>query len=239
MDLYLLYVAEWIGAVAVGMIAGLSPKFTRVKLVFKYPRREGVVALGVAAFTLFIALAVRSIASLSVFGLSADMSQRVLVAAAGLVPVIVALWRRKQPVRSAGWSREKLNAALQLGLALVFLSIFLRGKFSAVVTGLNSQTLSLLGFSLLMALMEETAFRGFIQPRLASWWGEIAGWLAAAGLFVICQLPRLLAAPEQLVFNLVVLAGQTLVAGYVMRRSGHALAPSLYRAVSSWLIFFS
>jgi membrane protease YdiL (CAAX protease family) len=161
------------------------------------------------------------------------------VALGALVPVIVALWRRKQPVRSAGWSREKMNAALQLGLALAFLSIFLRGKFGAVVTGLNSQTLFMLGYALVVALMEETAFRGFIQPRLSSWWGETAGWLAAAALFVLCQLPRLLAAPDQLVFNLVLVTGQSLVAGYLMQRSGHVLAPGLFRAVSTWLFIFS
>lgn len=237
MELYILFAAEWIGAVAVGMIAGLSPKFTRVKLMFKYPRREGVVALGVALFAMFIAVVVASIPAMALGGLSEDWSERLVVAAGAMVPVAVALWRRKQPVRSAGWSRDKLNASLQLGLALVFFTVFLRGKFSAVVTGLNSQTLTLLGYALVLSLMEETAFRGFIQPRLASWWGEVAGWLAAAGLFVVCQLPRLLAAPEQLAFNLVLAVGQSVVAGYLMRRSGHALAPALYRAVSGWLLF--
>ena len=65
---------------------------------------------------------------------------------------------------------------------------------------------------------------------------EIAGWLATAALFVLCQLPRLLANPEQLVFNLVLVVGQSVVAGYLMRRSGHVLAPGLYRAVSVWLL---
>ncbi len=237
LNLYILFAAEWVGAVAVGMIAGLSPKFTRIKLMFKYPRREGVVALGVFVFALFIALVVSAIPNLSVLGLTRDWSERLLVAAGALVPVGVALWRRKQPVRSAGWSRDKLNAALQLGLALAFLSIFLRGKFSGVITGLNSQTLTLLGYCLVLALMEETAFRGFIQQRLASWWGEVPGWLAASALFVVCQLPRLLAAPDQLVFNLVLSVVQSLFAGYLMRRSGHALAPALYRAISGWLLF--
>jgi len=239
MDMYILFAAEWIGAVAVGMIAGLSPKFTRIKLAFKYPRREGVVSLGVFLFAMFIALVISSIPSLALGSLSRDQSERLIVAAGSLVPVIVALWRRKQPVRSAGWSREKLYAALQLGMALAFFSIFLRGKFNAVITGLNSESLGLLAYCLVMALMEETAFRGFIQPRLASWWGETAGWLAASALFVLCQLPRLLAVPEQLLFNLVLVVGQSLVAGYLMQRSGHVLAPALYRAVSIWLLFFA
>jgi membrane protease YdiL (CAAX protease family) len=184
-----------------------------------------------------IAMVVSSIPSVALGSLSRDQSERLLVAAGALVPVIVALWRRKQPVRSAGWSREKLNAALQLGLALAFFSIFLRGKFNAVVSGLNSETLGLLAYCLVIVLMEETAFRGFIQPRLASWWGDTAGWLAAAALFVLCQLPRLWPVQENFLFNLVLVLGQSLVAGYLMRRSGHVLAPALYRAVSIWLLF--
>jgi membrane protease YdiL (CAAX protease family) len=238
METYLLFISEWIGGVAVAMIAGTSTKFTRVKLVFKYPQREGVVALGIFLLTLFLAFVLASVPALSISGLPDDLTKRLLLAVGGLVPVIVALWRRKQPVRSAGWSRDKLSPAVQLGLALAFLTIFLRGKFNAVVLGLGGNgVLSMLAYSLAVAFLEETVFRGYIQPRLAAWWGEYPGWLAASGLFVICQLPRLLAAPDQLVFNLILTTGQSLVAGFIMQRSGHVMAPAVYRAVSGWLLF--
>ena len=238
METYLLFISEWIGGIAVAMIAGTSAKFTRVKLMFKYPRREGVVALGIFLLSLFLAFVLASVPPLSISGLPDDLTKRLFLAAGSMVPVIVALWRRKQPVRSAGWSREKLAPAIQLGLALAFLTIFLRGKFSAVVLGLGSPgVLSMLAYWLAAAFLEETVFRGYIQPRLSSWWGEYPGWLAASGLFVICQLPRLLAAPDQLVFNLFLTAGQGLVAGFIMQRSGHVMAPALYRAVSNWLLF--
>jgi membrane protease YdiL (CAAX protease family) len=239
MENYLLFISEWIGGIAVAMIAGTSTKFTRVKLVFKYPRREGVVALGIFLLSLFLAFVLASVPPLSISGLSSDLTKRLFLAAGGLVPVIVALWRRKQPVRSAGWSREKLNPALQLGLALAFLTIFLRGKFAAVVTGLGGDgILGMLAYSLAVVFIEETIFRGYIQPRLGAWWGEYPGWLAASALFVLCQLPRLLAAPDQLVFQLVLAAGQSLVAGFIMLRSGHVMSSGLYRAVSEWLLFF-
>jgi hypothetical protein len=32
---------------------------------------------------------------------------------------------------------------------------------------------------------------------------------------------------------------QSLVAGFIMQRSGHVLSPAMYRAVSDWLIFVS
>lgn len=239
MDQILLFISEWIGAVAVAMIAGNSMKFQRVKLVFKYPRREGIVALGVFVMVIMLAMILGPIPTASLTGLPNELSSRLLVAVGGVVPVVVALWRRKQPVRSAGWGREKLSPAFQLGLALIFLTIFLRGKFGVVVTSLGeSGVLAMLAYSLVVVALEETVFRGYIQLRLAAWWGETTGWLAAAGLFVLCQLPRLLAAPEQLALNLTFVVVQSLAAGFIMQRSSHTLAPTLYRAVSGWLLFF-
>ena len=238
MDTYLLYISEWAGAVAVAMIAGISLRFKRSRLVFKYPRREGVVALGVFAFIMLLAIILVNMAPFSILGLPVDLSQRIFLAVAGLVPVGVALWRRKQPVRSAGWPRDKLSAALQLGLALAFLTIFLRGKFTALLNGLNGSELEMLGFLLVAALLEETTFRGYIQPRLAAWWGEAPGWLATAGFFVLWQLPfLLLGAPETLPTNLLIAGAQSLVASYIMQRCHHVLSPAVYRAVSGWLFF--
>lgn len=231
----ILYISIWIGAVAVAMIAGLSPKFHRTRLVFQYPRREGIVALGVFSFGLLTSVILSNVAVFSLFGLDAAESRRLAIAALSLVPVGVALWRRKQPIRSAGWSRDKLSGSLQLGLALALLLILLMGKFSAVVNGLNGKELGWLAFSAVVVLLEETVFRGYIQLRLMSWWGEIPGWLVSAFLFTAVQLPRLMLAPETLVQNLLITAGHSLVAGYIMLRAGHSLAPTFYRAISEWL----
>jgi membrane protease YdiL (CAAX protease family) len=233
----ILYISQWIGAVAVAMIAGLSPKFQRVKLVFLYPRREGIVALGIFGFGLLTSTVFSGVAPISLFGLPPAESIRLSIAAISLVPVGVALWRRKQPVRSAGWSPDKLTGALQLGLALAFFSIFLRGKFFQVINGLNGAELTLLAFSLVGVLIEETIFRGYIQLRLMGWWGEIPGWLVSSFLFVAAQLPRLMLEPDRLLPNLLIVAGQSVVAGYIMLRSRHVLAPVLFRAVSEWLVF--
>ena len=110
-------------------------------------------------------------------------------------------------------------------------------KFAAVLSGLDSSALEALGFTLIVALLEETTFRGFIQPRLAAWWGAAPGWLATAGFYVLWQLPRLLAAPETFLSNLIIVTAQSLVASYIMQRTSHVLSPALYRAVSDWLFF--
>src|SRR5512133_3527759 len=99
----ILTISQWVGAVAVAMIAGLSPKFHRTKLVFLYPRREGIVALGVFGFSFFTAVVVSNLPLFSLFGLAVNDSRRLAIAALSLVSVGVALWRRKQPIRSTGW----------------------------------------------------------------------------------------------------------------------------------------
>lgn len=239
MDQILLYLSEWIGSIAVAMIAGISPKFRRTKLVFKYPRREGIVALAVFGVAMLISFILATLPTFTLVGLQKQLSDRLFAAAAGLIPVVVALYRRKQPVRSAGWPRDKLAGAFQLGLALAFLVIFLRGKFLAVLTSLSGSEASMLGLLLVAAVCEETIFRGYIQQRLAAWWGPNLGWLAAAVLFLLWQLPRLMAVPDQLLLSIAVAGIQSLVAGFIMQRSGHVLSPALYRAVSDWLIFVS
>ena len=239
MDQILLYASEWIGSIAVAMIAGLSPKFKRTKLVFKYPRREGIVALGVFGVAMVVSILLVNLRAFALVGLSEALSDRVLIAAGGLIPVVVALYRRKQPVRSAGWPRDKLSGSFQLGLALAFLVVFLRGKFLAVLTSITGAEVGMLGVLLFATLCEETVFRGYIQQRLAAWIGPNWGWLAASGLFTLWQLPRLLAVPDQMLLGVAVSGVQSLVAGFIMQRSGHALSPAMYRAVSDWLIFVS
>jgi len=237
MDQILLYLSEWIGSVAVAMIAGISPKFKRTKLVFKYPQREGIVALAVFGVALLVSIILTTLPAFTLIGLSKPLSDRLFMAIGGLIPVVVALYRRKQPVRSAGWPPDKLNGALQLGLALAFLVIFLRGKFLAVITSMTGPEASMLGFLLIATICEETIFRGYIQQRLAAWLGPNFGWLAASALFLLWQLPRLLAGTDQVLLTVVVSGVQSLVAGFIMQRSGHVLSPALYRAVSDWLIF--
>jgi membrane protease YdiL (CAAX protease family) len=237
MDQILLYLSEWIGSIAVAMIAGISPKFKRTKLVFKYPQREGIVALAIFGVAILVSIILNTFPAFQLAGLSKPLSVRLFVAVGGLVPVVVALYRRQQPVRSAGWPRDKLNGALQLGLALAFLVIFLRGKFLAVLTHMTGPEAGMLGLLLIATLCEETVFRGYIQQRLAAWFGPNLGWLAASGLFLLWQLPLLLAVPDQILLNVAVCGAQSLVAGFIMQRSGHALSPAIYRAVSDWLIF--
>lgn len=232
---------EWLGVVAILMFARLSPRFRRPPLIFKYARRDGMVALSLYALILAIAF-IFTFVNISAFQALfseplRNLSYSMLLAAISVVPFITAIIVRKQPWRSMGWNRAMAMPGLQFGLALAFLSIFLRGKFNTLVDGLATNEITALLLWLVLALAEETIFRGYLQLRFTTWWGQLPAWLGTAGLFLLWQLPRWIAQPDQLFFNLVVGAVQALFCGWMMRQSGSIIPSALFRAVSGWLSF--
>jgi membrane protease YdiL (CAAX protease family) len=127
---------------------------------------------------------------------------------------------------------------LQLGLALAIMSVFLRQRIYLVIDGVSQEELLSLLALLAIALAEETTFRGFIQLRLADLWGELAGWVMTATLYVVWILPRwlLLDLPWQTLAAATVMA---LLLGYMLRKSGHNAAGVLFRTISEWVVLLS
>ena len=234
----LLYVSEWLGVVAVTWLVRLNTRLKARPVGFKYPARAGYVSLGL--FVSILALAYFFFTRVSrapdALGL---LWQRLVVDGIALAIFAVALLGRGQPLRSAGWGWATIGPALRLGLALAFLTIFLRGKVLNIINGVSGQS----GYALLaclgIGLTEETIFRGYIQMRLCFWMGERWGMLATAGLFVVWQVPRLAADPASLPLGLLVVAVQGLVLGWLALTSGNVLAPALYRAISEWVGFLT
>ncbi len=238
----ILALSEYIGVIAVVMIAALSPGLAKRRpLIFQFPRREGVVALSLFILIFFfnLVLVLRGIAS-PVSRLGEDFGvlwPRLLVSFFSLLAVAGALVFRRQPLLSAGWSRRLLGPSFRLGLALVFLTVFLRGEFMNLFRGLSAQQGYLLLAWTLIAFTEETIFRGYIQLRLTSWLGGWVGWFGTAFLFVVWQIPFLLADPVALPANLALAAVRAVLLGWIMRRTGHVLAPAMWRAMSEWLFY--
>jgi membrane protease YdiL (CAAX protease family) len=155
-----------------------------------------------------------------------------------LILFILALVFRGQPLKSIGWGKANMRAGLVTGLLMVGLVVFLRGKFGTILNGISAQEGQMLVIWLLLALAEETIFRGYIQLRLESYFGQKWGWLAAAALYLLWQMPgRLWITPlAEMWPTLLITLVQALLLGWVMRKSGHVLAPALYRAASGWLL---
>lgn len=237
--------SEWLGVVAVVMIAGTSPMLKKIHHIdFRFPQREATFAFSLFALIYVFAFQYFSnqiFAFLPQFAASfpgGETAERMLLAVICLLPFIIALIARGQPLKSTGWSRENLRPGLTVGLMLVVLTIFLRGKFMTILAGVSKQQAALLVVWILFSLAEETIFRGYIQPRLVSRWGQWWGWLATAALFTLWQLPgRIWLNPFATLWpSLVIGLVQGLLLGWIMQKSGHVLAPALYRAVSGWLM---
>jgi len=239
--------SEMIGAVAVTMLLTLSPKYKQTPaLGFRYPRREGVLSLvlfaGLFLLSFFIyrgQMEVVKILPESIPASLDDLYQRAVVSVVGLLIFIAALAYRRQPARSAGWNRTLLSSGLQLGLAIIILTVFLHGKFLTLLKGISSEQGIALLLLFLLGLAEETIFRGYIHLRLSSWLGNTPGWLATAGLYTIWQLPRLMGAlpASQLSIELGLALLQGLLLGWIMQKCRNVLAPTLYRAISGWIMF--
>lgn len=232
-DDLILAAAEAIGVIAVVMLLGLSPRArARRDVKFVFPRREGLFALG--GYAAILALAVLFYRNFDRTGLPAGFA----LAGLSALPFAALLGLRRQPLRSAGWGRANLGLGWLFGLALAILSIFLRNRFAAILGGLPAGRYTDLIFWLGICLLEESIFRGYMQPRLCAWSGDLPGWALTAALFALWRLPLWLSGGETLLSALPELGlafGQGMVLGFIQRKSGSVLAPALYRAVSTWV----
>jgi membrane protease YdiL (CAAX protease family) len=234
------YLSEFLGVIAVIIILDRTGKLTRRPVIFQYPQREKWAVLVISLLVFLVAFLIYRIPSSSdlipAIHLDQSIERELLLAVICLLPATLALLYRKQPLLSTGWGHKPaLKLALRVGLTLVFLSVFLRGKIYNLIDGVNaSEGLTLLALAITCAA-EETLFRGYLQLRLNSLLGERYGWLSTSLLFLLWQIPRLLFNPVDFWFQLGLRAIQSLLLGWIMWKCNHVLATTLYRTVSEWL----
>jgi len=245
MKFWLGYLSEWLGTIAVVMIAGTSPMIKKIRRIeFRFPRREATFSLLLFALIFFLAFQFFSnpiFEFLRTFAFAlqgGEIAQRMLIALLSLIPVILLMAVRGQPLKSAGWSKENTRAGLTLGVVLLILVVFLSGKFLPLLQGISSEQGSLLFVILVWVAAEETIFRGYIQLRLMSYLGNNWGLLATTLLYVLWQLPgnELLTQFSTQWPLLVIALVQGLLLGWIMRKTHHVSAPILLRVASTWLM---
>jgi len=239
------FISEWLGVIAVAWLLGLSHRFQKPPIGFRYARRDGLIAFSLSAliivFSYFYNTAINPPEIAQSLRISPapvhNLIQALLLAVFCLAPFVVALLVRQQPIRSIGWNLALMTPGLQMGVSMAILTIFLRNRVMDVLGGLAAPVLSSLPIAIGIALAEETIFRGYIQMRLAWWLGAWPGLVLSAALFTLWHLPAWLQTlPIQ---TYLILAGLTfaqgLVLGWVMRKSGNVVAPALYRSFSIWV----
>jgi membrane protease YdiL (CAAX protease family) len=169
---------------------------------------------------------------------ASDLIYQAVLAALLAAPFIIALLIRRQPLLSVGLAQRLLRPSLSLGFALALMSIFLQGKLSKILFGLTTSLGYALVAALLIGLAEEFVFRGFIQLRLSGWLGDIQGWLASTGLFVLWRLLIAVLAGASfasLGLTLLYLLAFSLLQGWMMRKCNHIAAPVIFHAVHLWI----
>jgi hypothetical protein len=236
----ILTISGWLGAIAVILIASISPEVNaRPPLIFKYPYREKIAALLTAAGFLLLAVALAVFTPNWIFGLPDHLSiLEWSIGVLSLLMVIIAfmvLHYRKQPLLSFGWNKKRWKMASRIGLSLIFLSFILSGSIYRIGEVFTADSLNNFLVLIVFNLAWETALRGFIQPRLSAWLGQTWGWLATSLLGFLLFLPLGLtygASPDYLI----TFAGNQILLGWIMKRSGHIFPGAAWAASFAWFL---
>jgi membrane protease YdiL (CAAX protease family) len=241
---FLLYLSEWLGVGSLTWLAGLSPKFHRRPMNFLYQRRENIITFSMLALALLLGFFVKrefNLAdSFNLFSLPEEVFLRFILAIVLLAPFVIALIYRRQPIRTLGWNQITFRPSWQLGLAIVILVIFLHGKIFAIINNFTSATGFLFLALLIIAVIEESVFRGYIFLRMTSGFGKVAGIAITILISTVWQAAFFVdfgAAPEVFMPKLLIILVQSFLLSWIMEKSGHALAPALYAAVANFMIF--
>ena len=239
-------ISEWLGVIGLTMLIGTSPRFKNIRpIAFLYPRREGILSLYLFSLIFIFAviyytpaLSPNPLIDLFFDSLLPGIFSFCLIC---LIPFLILMQVRKQPWRSAGWSADRLNMSLRLSLALVFLTIFLRGALFRLLDGVSWQEIQNLLIWLGIALIEETIFRGYLQTRFSNWLGKNRGWFLTAVLFSVWKIPRFMYSPHPLMLALPLSVAftflQGLLLGWIYYKNGHVAAGGIYSAVSAWISY--
>jgi membrane protease YdiL (CAAX protease family) len=156
-----------------------------------------------------------------------------------VLPVIYFVRRKRQPWLSLGLKQQMFTGGLQVGFALLLVTIFLRGKLSPLIYGdKNINQLYLLIACLVAAFGEEIIFRGYLQPRLENWLGDLRGYGLTAILSAVWVILPLIgiawiALAALFIYRLLL----SLLLGWVLKRSGSILPGWIYHTIHMWLFW--
>ena len=127
---------------------------------------------------------------------------------------------------------------MALGAALGIGALLLRARPFAPERLALADTWWALAIYAVVALAEETLYRGFLQGRLEDWLGRWWGYLATALLFTALHLPARLLGGEPLAqalsYATVQLLPMALLFGGAMLAANHVAAPALLHLAWNW-----
>jgi hypothetical protein len=235
-----LSISGWLGAIAVIMIAGLSPEMkSKPPLIFKYPERERNVVLITSG--VFLALAISTAIVLPQWLMNLPERFNLFQWTFGALGILMAvisfliLRYRKQPMLSFGWNKKLWRIGSRIGASLIFLNFFLSGSISKsnLAIYFSEESLIIFAFMLVFNIAWETALRGFLQSRVNAWLGDQWGWLATAAFASILMLPIALVTGTSWI-TMLKFTGHQFILGWIMKRTGHVFPGAVWAASFTW-----
>jgi membrane protease YdiL (CAAX protease family) len=155
-----------------------------------------------------------------------------------LLPMGLWLWRYRAGWAVCGWGRERVGQALAIGVLLGAGALLLRAHPFTPERLFLADTWWALATYGVVALAEETLYRGFLQGQLEAGLGRWPGYLVTALLFIGLHLPARLLGGEPLTqalrYATVQLLPMALLFGGAMLAAGHVAAPTLLHLAWNW-----
>ncbi len=156
-----------------------------------------------------------------------------------IMPILIAMRTRKEPLASAGITRQNLPGATVLGLVLVVAQLL----YLAATTGFRAgSTLghfwAFLQYSV-VGFAEEFMFRGYLQTRLCAGLGKSWGWLLTSVLMAFSHFAHRMSFEHldtmAALTSCVSLIPVSLLLGFLYLRSGNIMAPGIYHTFANWI----
>jgi membrane protease YdiL (CAAX protease family) len=168
-----------------------------------------------------------------------DLASQLFLLLVYFLPMALIIRLNGETLQSVGFTRANLCKATVVGLFLAATTFFLApGGPGAAFKFTQSHNAHSLIFYSFVGFGEEFLFRGYLQSRLVAWLGHYQGWILASVIMALVHLPPQVLSgvsfPSALASSLGVIPASLLM-GFVMLRTGNAIAPSIYHTFANWV----
>lgn len=157
-------------------------------------------------------------------------------------PALVVMRRRREPLASAGVSRDNLGRSLVLSVPLVAMPVVWRlvaPRLGAATPPFDAMDFWALMKYVIVGFGEEFAFRGYLQTRLVDWLGQSRGWVLASVLMAMGHVGHRVVVlgmtGTEALAGSAALIPISLFLGFVMLRTRSIVAPGILHTAINWL----
>ena len=146
--------------------------------------------------------------------------------ACAVVPAVIFVKLRKEPLSTVGLWRRNLWQSLVIGCVLLVPVFLVSGVTpSSVATNFRPHHLVAIAYGFLIGSQEEFLFRGYTQTRMVAWRGRWLGFILTALLFTYFHLPTNMLAKNMGLMDAFIESTVTLPVGlflgFTMLRTGN------------------